>query len=105
MFGLGFFELCIIAIFSLIFVGPKKLPELMNQFGRFFVQVRRMSNDVKSSVDEVIQDAERELQEEELAHHKLAIEECEVNTPDNIQTSNPQQMQAAQTSQALEINK
>ena len=73
MFGIGFFELCIIVIVALIFVGPHKLPEMMNHFGRFFVQMRRISHEVKSSMDEVIYDAEQELNREELEKNRKVI--------------------------------
>ena len=64
MFSIGFFELCVIAIVVLVFVGPRRLPELMKQFGQFFVQARRMTNEVKSTMDTVIRDAEQELDKE-----------------------------------------
>lgn len=64
MFGIGFLEICVIVIVALVFVGPKKLPEMMKQAGKFFVQVRRMSSEVKNTMDDVIHDAEIELEKE-----------------------------------------
>jgi Tat protein translocase TatB subunit len=61
MFGIGFFELCIISIAALVFIGPQKLPEFMRQIGKVFVQVRRISNEVKSNVDEAIYAAEQDV--------------------------------------------
>lgn len=66
MFGIGFFELCIIAIAALVVVGPQKLPGMMRQFGRFFVQLRRASNDVRSTFDTIVHDAENEIRREEM---------------------------------------
>ena len=66
MFGIGFVELCVIVIVALVFVGPKKLPDMMRQMGKFFVQIRRMTSDVKNTMDDVIRDAEKEIQKEEL---------------------------------------
>ncbi|MFK7824208.1 MAG: Sec-independent protein translocase protein TatB [Oligoflexales bacterium] len=68
MFGIGFVELCVIIVVALVFVGPKKLPEMMKQAGKFFVQVRRMTTDVKSTMDDVIQEAEQEIRREEREH-------------------------------------
>ncbi len=34
MFGLGFGELLLLAIFALVFIGPKKLPELAKSLGK-----------------------------------------------------------------------
>lgn len=61
MFGIGFLELCVIAVAVLLFVGPQGLPDLMKQFGKFFVQFKRMTNEVKNSVDDVIRDAEKDF--------------------------------------------
>ncbi|NRA43905.1 MAG: twin-arginine translocase subunit TatB [Oligoflexales bacterium] len=68
MLGIGFVELCVIIVVALVFVGPKKLPEMMKQAGKFFVQVRRMTTDVKSTMDEVIHEAEQEIRKEEREH-------------------------------------
>lgn len=66
MFGLGFFEIVIIAVAALLLVGPKKLPDLMRQAGKLFVQVRRTTNDVRSSIDQVIKEAEDDLRQKEI---------------------------------------
>ena len=73
MFGIGFMEFVLIAVVCLVFFGPKKLPEIMQQLARLFVQVRRMSNEAKSAFDTVIQDAEREMRKEELQKELRAI--------------------------------
>lgn len=65
MFGIGPMELVVIVVVALIFIGPKKMPEMARQFGRFFVQVRRMTTDVKSTIETAIHDAEIELANEE----------------------------------------
>lgn len=67
MFGIGFMELFIIAVAVLIFVGPQKLPEVMRQGGKLFVQLRRTANDVRGTFDQVVRDAEEELRREEQA--------------------------------------
>lgn len=64
MFGLGFSEIIVIVIAALIFIGPKQLPEFVKSAGRFFVQVRRATNEVKSTMDGVMKEAEAELQRE-----------------------------------------
>ena len=74
MFGIGFTELLVVAVVALVFVGPKKLPELMKQFGKFFVQARRMTSEVRSTMDTVIRDAENELQREELEKVRTILE-------------------------------
>ena len=65
MFGMGFSELVVIAVVALIFVGPKRLPEVMKQAGKLFVHVRRTANDVKSSFDQVVREAEDDIRKQE----------------------------------------
>ncbi len=66
MFGIGFSELLVIAVVAIVFVGPKRLPEVMKQLGRFFVHARRMSNEVRSTFDSVVHQAEQEIHLENL---------------------------------------
>ncbi len=65
MFGIGPLELVVIAVAILIFVGPQRLPELMSQFGKFFVQARRYSGDLRETMQGVIREAEAEMRIEE----------------------------------------
>lgn len=64
MFGIGMMELILIAVVALVVVGPQKLPDLMKQMGKFFVQVRQMTHEVRDSVENVIHDAEQEIEKE-----------------------------------------
>ena len=73
MFGVGPMELVIIALFAVVFIGPKKLPDVMRQLGRFFVQARRYTNDVRDQFQSVVDDAENELRMEELAELKAQL--------------------------------
>src|SRR6185437_2445713 len=73
MFGVGFVELIIIGVFALVFIGPKRLPEVMRQAGRIFVHLRRTANDVRSTFDQVIKEAEAELNREEAESLRKAL--------------------------------
>lgn len=66
MFNIGPMEFLLIAVVAVIFVGPEKLPDALKKFGRFFVQVKRHANDVKGNFDEVLRDAEREIELERI---------------------------------------
>ena len=55
----------VIAIVALIFVGPKRLPEVMKQAGKLFVHVRRTANDVKGTFDQVVKEAEDDIRRTE----------------------------------------
>jgi sec-independent protein translocase protein TatB len=74
MFGVGFFEIIIIAVVALVVIGPKRLPDVMRQAGRLFVHVRRTANDVRSSFDQVIRDAEDEIRREEAQSLRQALQ-------------------------------
>jgi Tat protein translocase TatB subunit len=60
MFGLGLFEIIIITVVALVFVGPKDLPIVMGKVAKFFVQIKRMANEMKSTFDSAIEKAEQE---------------------------------------------
>ena len=62
MFGISLGELCIIAFAAFLCVGPKKFPDLLRQAGRLFVQLRRMSNEVKSGWEDIVREAEADIQ-------------------------------------------
>jgi Tat protein translocase TatB subunit len=70
MFGIGFTELIVLAVVALVFVGPDRLPQFMKQLGKFFVHTRRMATDVRSAMDEVVKDAEKEIRMKEIEEMK-----------------------------------
>ncbi len=54
MFGLGATEIVVILVVALIFLGPKKLPEIAKTLGRSMREVRRTANEFtrELSIDE-----------------------------------------------------
>lgn len=75
MFGIGFTELCVIALFILIIFGPEKLPELLNQLGKFLFHTRRMSNELKANVEGIIEQAERDTENTEVKRQSSSCPE------------------------------
>lgn len=75
MFGVGPLEIVVIVLFALIFVGPKRLPEVARQFGRFFVQMRRMTSDVRNTIDDAIREAEHDLMLEDRKKLQALLED------------------------------
>ena len=54
MFGIGMQELIIILVVALIFIGPKKLPDLAKSLGKGVAQFKNAMDDVKGTFDESI---------------------------------------------------
>lgn len=74
MFGIGGPELLIICVVALIVIGPKKLPDLMRSMGKGLAEFKRVSNDVKSTLDDEVKKAEAAARkrdvDEEMARRK-----------------------------------
>jgi sec-independent protein translocase protein TatB len=81
VFGIGFFELIVIGIAILVFFGPDKLPELAQQFGKLYVQIRRMTGEVRGSFEDAMRKAEHDLLlEERTKIQNLLAEQEKSNT-------------------------
>ena len=88
--GIGFFEICIIAVFALILFGPQKLPELMREAGKFFVHAKRLSNEVKGHVETIMNEAEASIiAEEEKKHGKTNLALKEPMSPPHAEPHSP----------------
>ncbi len=64
--GIGLLELVVIAVAALLLLGPDKLPDVIKQLGRFYVQLRRTSTEVRGAFDSVVRQAEEESRLEEI---------------------------------------
>jgi Tat protein translocase TatB subunit len=58
MFGIGMYEMIVILVVALIFVGPKKLPDIAKALGRTFNEFKKATNDFKETmgIDNELQD-------------------------------------------------
>ncbi len=59
MFDIGFWELTIIAVVTLLVVGPERMPALARTAGKWFGKISRFISSVKSDID-------RELKAEDM---------------------------------------
>lgn len=65
MFGIGTTELLVILVVALIVIGPSKLPDVMRTIGKGLAEFRRVSTDVKSTLETEVRRAEEKQRQEE----------------------------------------
>ncbi|TAN61862.1 MAG: twin-arginine translocase subunit TatB [Magnetospirillum sp.] len=58
MFDIGWDEMALIAVVSLIVIGPKDLPVVLRQVGRWTRKAREMAADFQHGVDEMVRESE-----------------------------------------------
>lgn len=51
MFGMGFFEILMVAVVAIIFLGPEKLPKALVDTAKFFRTIKKTMDDAKESLD------------------------------------------------------
>lgn len=60
MFDIGWSEILILAVVTIIVVGPKDLPRLLKNVGQIARKLRATANEFRGHLDDVIRDAELE---------------------------------------------
>jgi sec-independent protein translocase protein TatA len=68
MFGLGFGELVLIFIIFLIFVGPKKLPELAQGLGKSIKEFQKAAKGITEDTQETPNTAAKNNTDNEIKH-------------------------------------
>ncbi|MGE5307809.1 MAG: Sec-independent protein translocase protein TatB [Deltaproteobacteria bacterium] len=51
MFNIGMPELVVIFVVALIFLGPKRLPEVARQLGKAVAQLKKASMDLREAIE------------------------------------------------------
>jgi len=59
VFGLGMWEILIILALALIFIGPKKLPDLARNLGRGLREFRNAANEIRVDFQRVDESGEK----------------------------------------------
>ena len=65
MFGIGSTELLVILVVALIILGPSKLPEIAKSLGKALGEFRRVSTDVKRTIEMEAEQAEQKAKTEQ----------------------------------------
>jgi len=63
MFGVDTSELIVVAVVALLFIGPKELPRVMMQIGRWVGRMRGYARHFTAGIENVIREAELEEME------------------------------------------
>ena len=69
MFDLGWQELLLIGTVTLIVVGPKDLPKLLNKAGRVLAKIKRVSRDFYDQISETAEIEEFSNLKNDLSKH------------------------------------
>lgn len=51
MFDLGMQEILVVLVVALVFIGPRRLPEIAKTLGRAFIELRRAGEELKGQID------------------------------------------------------
>jgi sec-independent protein translocase protein TatB len=87
MFDVGYSELLLIAIVTLLVVGPKELPNLLRRIGEWTGKARAMARHFRSGFDTMIREAEIEEMNKQWAAHNQTIM---ASTPDLTDLPEPE---------------
>lgn len=73
MFGLGFGELILIFLIALIFIGPKKLPELAKGLGKGIREFQDAAKSLTEQVEKSVNEEEKksEINPQTIAEHPI----------------------------------
>lgn len=96
MFGIGSTELIVILIVALIVIGPAKLPEMAKSLGKALGEFRRVSTDVKRTIEMEAEQSEQKVKTEQ-AKKELFPETVAKAPAEPEATAAPAEPEAAET--------
>jgi len=73
MFDIGWTEILVVAVVAILVVGPKELPSMLMTFGRTVGRMRRMANDFQSQFNDVVREAERQANVDDIRKDLEAV--------------------------------
>lgn len=87
MFDIGFLEIIVILVITLLVIGPERMPEVARKIGQFLGKTKRFINSVKQNSE--ITDTVREIQESiNLDEEKKHLEQVTGSLQDDLDTVN-----------------
>ena len=73
MFEISWSELLILAIVTLVFVGPKDLPVFLRTLGKYAGVIRRQASEIRSQFDEAMREAELDAMKKEVESLQTSV--------------------------------
>ncbi|CCO22097.1 Sec-independent protein translocase protein TatB [Maridesulfovibrio hydrothermalis] len=105
MFGIGSTELIVILVVAVILIGPQKLPELIKTLGKGLSEVKKMSNDVKSTLDAEISAADLERKAKEDAEREAARKKAEAEAMEKARKAEAEKQESEKPETVAEAPK
>jgi Tat protein translocase TatB subunit len=68
MFGMGWQEILLILVVAVLVIGPEQLPQVARTLGKLIAQFRRVTNDLRDTVNREFQDNESLKEFKEFQH-------------------------------------
>ncbi len=95
MFDIGAGELLVIGVVALVVIGPKELPGVLRQAGKFTSKMRQMAGEFRSQFDEAMREADLEETRKKFASVTDSLTAAAELNPVNTIKSELQQAGAA----------
>lgn len=73
MFEISWSELLILAIVTLIFVGPKDLPVFLRTLGRYAGAIKRQASEIRAQFDAAMREAELDAMKKEVESMQASV--------------------------------
>jgi sec-independent protein translocase protein TatB len=73
MLNIGLWELLVIVVAGLVFVGPERLPNVMRFLGRSYAKVRHASRDLRMAFQQEVDRVDNERRAEEISRRREAL--------------------------------
>ncbi|WP_300899974.1 Sec-independent protein translocase protein TatB, partial [Helicobacter rodentium] len=80
MFGMGFFEILMVAVVAIIFLGPEKLPKALVDAAKFFKAVKKTMDEAKDSIEREVNISK--IKEEALAYKNSITQDIQTLSKD-----------------------